>query len=97
MTFAFEDGDIVYVQAEMASADIVGWIVPGVACRRWQVRERRCDCPATERQWRQRGCVSGASISCKGHGAGKVCAFISEFNASVGAFLNAGEPCETIH
>lgn len=41
--------------------------------------------------------ISGASISCKGHGAGTVCAFISEFDASVGAFLNAGEPCETVH
>jgi hypothetical protein len=35
------------------------------------------------------------TISCSGHGAGKVCAFI-EVEVATGAFEAAGEPCETV-
>jgi hypothetical protein len=36
------------------------------------------------------------NISCKGHGAGKVCAEILEFDSFVGAWVPEGEPCETV-
>ena len=36
------------------------------------------------------------TISCTGHGAGKVCAFIEVEDFATGAFEAAGEPCETV-